>query len=114
MLFSTFINYLGAGIKCTVSKVADGTKLGGALDFHEGREALQRDLDRLGSWAITNHMKFNKSKCQILHLGQGKPSYMYKLGHGRLENSPVERDLRVWFDGELNMNQQWSKGLAVS
>ena len=42
---------------------ADDTTLGGAMDSLEGREVLQRDLDRLQSWAITNPLKFNKSMC---------------------------------------------------
>ena len=79
VLFNVFIYGLNAGIKCTLSKFVNDTKLGGAVDSLKGREALQRDLDRLESWAITNHMKFNKSKCQILHLGCGNPDYTYKL-----------------------------------
>lgn len=55
---------------------------------------------------ITHHMKFNKSKCQILHLGCGSPGYMYKLGVERLGSSPAERNLGVWVDGSLNMYQQ--------
>jgi len=72
----------------------------------EGREALQRHLDSLESWAITNHVKFNKSKCQILHQGQGNSDYTYKLGDKRLETSLTERDLGVWVDGMLNTSQQ--------
>ena len=76
------------------------------MDSLEGREALQRDLDRLESWAITNRMTFKKSKCWILHLGWGNPGYTYKSGDERLESSPMERDLGVWVDGELNRSQQ--------
>ncbi|KAJ7424131.1 rna-directed dna polymerase from mobile element jockey-like [Pitangus sulphuratus] len=76
-------------VKCTVSKFADDTKLGGAVDSLEGREALQRDLDTLDRWTIINHMKCNKSK--ILHLGWSNPSYTYKLRDKKLESSSVER-----------------------
>jgi len=71
-------------------------KLGGAVDSIKGREAIQRHLDKLESWAITNCMKFNKSKCQILHLGRGNLVYVCRLGDEMdemLEGSPVERDL---------------------
>ncbi|KAK4827430.1 hypothetical protein QYF61_017868 [Mycteria americana] len=106
VLFNVFVNDLDTGVECTLSKFADDIKEGGGVDSLESREALQRDLDRLERWAITNHVRFNKSKCQILHLGRGNPGYTYKLGDERLESSPVERDLGVWVDGKLNMSQQ--------
>jgi len=68
-LFSVFTDDLDAGIKCILSTFADDTKLGGVADSLEGREALHRDLYRLESWAITSCMKFDKTKCQVMHLG---------------------------------------------
>ena len=89
-MFNIFNNDLDEVIESILSKFADDRKLGGVADTPEGCAAIQRDLNGLKSWAERKQIRFNKSKCKVLHLGRNNHMHEYRLGvtcwRGGLQN----------------------------
>ena len=73
--FNTFISNINSGVECTLNKFADDAKLWDAVNTPEEEDAIQKNLDRLEQRAQANLMRFNKSKCKMLHLDRGKLHY---------------------------------------
>ncbi|KAJ7398823.1 hypothetical protein BTVI_121359 [Pitangus sulphuratus] len=74
-LFNILIGNMDSGIECTLIKFADDTDLCGVVDTLEGRDAIQRELDRPERWTDANLMKSKEAKCKAQHLGQGNPKH---------------------------------------
>jgi len=69
VLFNNFVRDVESGIEYTFSNFVDDAKLCDVVNTLEGKDAIQRDLDRLERWACANLMEFNRTKCKILHMG---------------------------------------------
>lgn len=65
---------MDSGIERTLSKFVDNTKLCAGSNVLEGRNAIQKDLDRLERWVCAN-------------LGQGNPKHNDRWRDEGIESS---------------------------
>ena len=106
VLFNIFISDTESGTGSIFSEFednTDNTRLSSIVDTIEGRDAIQRNLDRLYKWAHVNITIFSMAKSKVLHLGCSNPRYVYRLREELIESSP-EKNLSVLAGEKLNMS----------
>ncbi|TRZ08992.1 hypothetical protein HGM15179_018117 [Zosterops borbonicus] len=89
---------MDSGTESILSKFTNDAELCGSVDRQEGRDGIQRDLDRFERWACVNLMKFDKAKCKVLHLGQGNPKPQVQTGWRMDRVQPWRK--RLWGVGQ--------------
>ena len=89
LLFSLYINDISADIESEKRLFADDCVCYREIKNEEDTLKLQRDIDRLGSWARKWGMRFQPVKCNMMQLtnkGSSKIQANYSLEGTVLEN----------------------------
>jgi len=80
VLFKIFVHNMNSGIECTRSKFADDSKLCGAVDTLEGRDAIQRDLDPPGEVGPCESSEVQQGQVQGPTCGLGQSQAQIQAG----------------------------------
>ncbi|MEW8548554.1 MAG: reverse transcriptase family protein [Candidatus Thiodiazotropha sp.] len=106
LLFILYVNEIPELIQGTAKLFADDTKV---FDKASKKVILQRDLDILYTWSSEWLLKFNESKCKVMHVGRNNPRHDYKIGNTTLEKVSEECDLGVYLTEDLKPSLQCVK-----
>jgi len=103
LLFLIFIKDLDLGLLSSVLKFADDTKIYGKAATPADRLQLQLDLSEMCRWAEEWQMKFNVSKCKLMHTGSSNSNYLYSM-NGQILNEVAEhKDLGITISSDLKV-----------
>ena len=74
------------------------------MSSQEDHDTLQSDLTQLQDWSSKWQLRFNATKCKVMHLGKKNPRKDYNMGDVNLEVVDEEKDLGVKVDNELSFD----------
>ena len=78
LLFNIYVNDIPDTVKSPILLFADDIKIFRSIKTREDYTQLQLDLNCLSEWSLKWKLKFNVSKCNVLHLETTK-QYTYFL-----------------------------------
>ena len=107
MLFSLHINDITSDIESEIRLFADDCVCYHEIKNVEDTVKLQKDIDRLGSWARKCGMRFQPVKCNMMQLANKRTSKIqasYKLEGTVLENVESIKYLGVTITKDLKWN----------
>jgi hypothetical protein len=99
ILFCIYINDLPDSSIASTLLFADDSKA--YSNTNDDPNKLQDDLDSKHDWSDDWLLRFNASKCKLLHLGKASGTNRFQLGDQVIEEVQEEKDLGVFFDSKL-------------
>ena len=111
LLFSLYINEISADIESGIRLFADDCVCYREIKNEEDTLKLQRDIDRLGSWARKCGMRFQPAKCNMMQLTNKRSSKIqanYTIEGTVLENVESIKYLGVTITNDLKWNTRIS------
>ena len=113
LMFLLYINDIGDDILSKVRLFADDSLLYLGIECTDDCNPLQKDLDKLVTWASEWQMKFNASKCYVLRITNKKKHVLHNYTmHEILENLDQNPYLGVQSTNTLKWDTHISNILA--
>ena len=109
--FTMYMNDMERTLDSTVSMFADDTKLIRPIVTENDRDILQHDIDKLTRWTSKWQMKFNVSKCSVLHFGHNNPRHKYTMDGSYLQSKEEEKDLGVTVSTTMKFSKQCAESV---
>ena len=101
LLFIIYVNDIPSLTDSQILIFADDTKNFREIKTRADFTRFQKDIDYLLAWSVKWQLKFNISKCYILHLGPSHSYGDYNLDGNRITVSDTIRDLGVMVDSSI-------------
>ena len=103
---------MASQVNSAVLQFADDLKMLRAIhdisDFHQ----LQADIDSLVAWANKWQLRFNVSKCHLLHLGRSQHYSEYNIHGNLISLRDSIKDMGVFIDDKLKFHTHAASMIA--
>ena len=106
LLFIIFVNSIESDIKSKVLKFADDIKVVRVIEGCHDKDIFQSDLNTLFKWSEDWQMKFNLSKCKVMHTGKMVSQHTYQMDGQELGQIDKEKDLGIIVHSKLSSRDQ--------
>ena len=92
-------------VSSNIKIFADDTKIYSGVKEDENSQKLQESLNNLTKWTELWQIKFNSSKCSVMHIGRDNPKRNYHMDDKVLDKTKAEKDLGVYVDNNLTFEE---------
>lgn len=104
LLFNIYVNDIPIQVSSCVLQFADDFKMYRVIHNAQDFQQLQDDINKLYEWANKWQLKFNISKCFLLHLGPPHEFGEYNINGTTISSSDTIKDLGVLIDENLKFH----------
>ena len=111
-LFLVYVNDLLDGLRSKGKLFADDVKIYRRMMSPGDRDQLQDDLQKLNEWSSKWKLKFNRDKCNVMHIGRKNPCYNYTMSGSTLSTTSQEKDLGIIIPSNMKPSAQVTKAAA--
>ena len=111
LLFIIFVNDVDDVVtNCSLLKYADDIRIYRCFKSDnksqlENSKLFQKDIGALSAWSTKWDLKFNISKCCVLHFGRANNLAEYKMNNCSIPKKEKERDLGILFSTKFKFDE---------